>query len=197
VNVFGLFPTPLYQSTVEFQFHELAYIQSIKTETYPNVYGNATSNDNFVLDKPELSSLKAQVNKHLQEYLINIIGAEGVTLEVTQSWINFNDKNTSHHTHCHDNSIISGVVYISKDPSQIIFFKDKSYGIKPKITKQTKFNLDHMPINVKQNMIVLFPSHMLHGVNTNKNNEARVSLAFNSFYRGSLGDVNKLTNLEL
>jgi hypothetical protein len=34
-------------------------------------------------------------------------------------------------------------------------------------------------------------------VNVNKNDEVRISLAFNSFYRGSLGNINKLTNLEL
>lgn len=197
MNIIGLFPQPLYQSDVKFSNEEIAYIESNRGNTYPNVYGNVTSNDNFVLSKKELSSLKTQIDKHLQQYVDNVIGAGGVSLEVTQSWLNYNDKNTSHHTHCHDNSIVSGVVYISREPSQLIFFKEKQYGIKPNITKMTKFNVDAVPINVKQNMIVLFPSHMLHGVNVNNSDEARISLAFNSFYRGSLGNINKLTNLEL
>lgn len=197
MNLVELFPQPLYQSEVKFTDDEVAYIHNNRNATYPNVYGNVTSNDNFVLNRNELSSLKKQIDEHLQRYLDSVIGADGVTLEVTQSWLNYNDKNTSHHTHCHDNSIVSGVVYISEEPSELIFFKEKQYGIKPNVTKMTKFNADAVPINVKRNMIVLFPSQLLHGVNVNKNDEARISLAFNSFYRGSLGNINKLTNLEL
>jgi uncharacterized protein (TIGR02466 family) len=197
LNIIELFPQPVYQSQVKFTSEEVDFIHSVRNSTYPNVYGNVTSNDNFILNREELSSLKKQIKNHLDEYLMKVIGASGVTLEVTQSWLNFNDKNTSHHTHCHNNSIVSGVIYVSEEPSELIFFKENSYGITPKITRATKFNQDAVPMNVKQNMIVLFPSHMLHGVNVNKKDQARISLAFNSFYRGSLGDVNKLTNLEL
>ena len=197
MSIVELFPQPVYQSEVEFTSEEVGFINNARNSTYPNVYGNVTSNDNFVLNRKELSRLKKQLETHLDEYLIQVMGVGGVTLEITQSWLNFNDKNTSHHTHWHNNSIISGVVYISEEPSELIFFKENVYGIKPKVTKATKFNQDAVPMTVKQNMIVLFPSHMSHGVNVNKKEQARISLAFNSFYRGSLGDVNKLTNLEL
>ena len=191
------FPEPVYKGKVVPLDSELPYIKTARERgDYQNIYGNTTSNDSNVLNN--LPELKSSVQSHLDRYLREVIGASGVELRVTQSWMNFNDYDTSHHTHIHVNSIVSGVVYLSPNPPPLILFrKQDGYPIRPMISKMTKYNSPSMKIDVQQWDIVLFPSQMPHGVDRNPTNQTRISLAFNTFYKGVLGSEKNLTHLEL
>ena len=67
-----LFPTPVMFSEIsrEFTKEELAYINSHGKEgmTNRNV-GNVTSNNNYILEEPEMVALKEVVTKALNEYI--------------------------------------------------------------------------------------------------------------------------------
>ena len=197
--ILEVFPEPIYKGSAVFSESELHYFGTARAKgDYRNTYGNSTSNDSFVLDRPELAELKAVVEVHLDNYLRDIVGASGVKLEITQSWINFNDYSTSHHTHTHVNSIVSGVIYITPDPAPLVVFRKHDYfPIRPMITNMTEYNNPMKVIDVKQGDILLFPSQLPHGVQANKTNKTRTSLAFNTFYKGSLGSKQNLTYLEL
>jgi uncharacterized protein (TIGR02466 family) len=197
--ILEVFPEPIYKGSAVFSESELHYFGTARAKgDYRNTYGNSTSNDSFVLDRPELAELKAVVEVHLDNYLRDIVGASGVKLEITQSWFNFNDYSTSHHTHTHVNSIVSGVIYITPDPAPLVVFRKHDYfPIRPMITNMTEYNNPMKVIDVKQGDILLFPSQLPHGVQANKTNKTRTSLAFNTFYKGSLGSKQNLTYLEL
>lgn len=197
MEMLEVFPEPVYKSKIDFSDEELSYFKTARGRgDYRNIYGNSTSNDSNVLDN--LPELRVSVQKHLDYYLSEIIGASGVSLRVTQSWLNFNDYNTSHHTHIHVNSIVSGVIYVTPNPPPLIMFrKQDSYPIRPLVNKITKYNNPTTVIEVQQGDIVLFPSQMPHGVDNNQTNKTRISLAFNTFYKGVLGSEKNLTHLEL
>ena len=119
--ILEVFPEPIYQAKVGLTEQELSYFKSARLDgDYRNTYGNSTSNDNFVLDNPDLSALRSNINEHLNNYLQYVIGASDVSLHITQSWLNFNDYATSHHTHTHVNSIVSGVIYLSPNPAPLV-----------------------------------------------------------------------------
>jgi uncharacterized protein (TIGR02466 family) len=197
--ILEVFPEPVYKGEMVFSEEELSYFTRARQKgDYRNTYGNYTSNDSFVLENEELAGLKESVQKHLDYYLHNIIGASGVTLEITQSWLNFNDYGSSHHTHTHVNSIVSGVIYTTPNPAPLVVFKRQDYfPIRPMITNMTQYNNPMKVIEVKQGDIILFPSQLPHGVQSNKTNKTRTSLAFNTFYKGNLGSVPNLTHLEI
>lgn len=197
--ILEVFAEPIYKGEMVFSERELSYFSSVRQKgDYKNTYGNYTSNDSFVLENEELSDVKVQVQQHLNHYLKNIIGASNVSLQVTQSWLNFNDYNSSHHTHIHVNSIISGVIYTTPDPASLVVFRKQDYfPLRPMITNMTEYNNPMKVIPVKQGDIVLFSSQLPHGVQSNKTNKTRTSLAFNTFYKGALGSEKNLTYLEL
>lgn len=197
--ILEVFPEPIYQSEMVLSESELSYFGTAREKgDYRNVYGNSTSNNSFVLNDPQLVEFKQKVQKHLDAYLQFVIGASGVSLQVTQSWLNFNDYATSHHTHTHVNSIVSGVIYLTPDPAPLVVFRKHDYfPIRPMITNMTEYNNPMRVIKVKQGDIVLFPSQMPHGVERNQTNKTRTSLAFNTFYKGVLGSEKNLTYLEI
>jgi uncharacterized protein (TIGR02466 family) len=199
MQILEVFPEPVYKNKISLSEDEMSYLTSFRSlGEYSNTYGNTTSNDNSVLDSDRLISLRERIQQHLDYYLKNIIGASGVSLVVTQSWINFNDNNTSHHTHIHTNSIVSGVFYVTPKPAPIIMFKKHDdFMLRPNITSVNRYNSPTKTIVVEQGDVILFPSQIPHGVQRNETNETRISLAFNTFYKGSLGSKNNLTYLEL
>lgn len=193
------FPEPIYKGEMVFSNEVLSYFNSAREKgDYKNTSGNYTSKDSFVLENEELSDVKIQVQHHLDYYLKNIIGASDVSLQITQSWLNFNDYSSSHHTHIHVNSIISGVIYTTPNPASLVVFRKQDYfPLRPMITNMTEYNNPMRVIDVKQGDIVLFSSQLPHGVQANKTNKTRTSLAFNTFYRGVLGSAPNLTHLEI
>ena len=45
--------------------------------------------------------------------------------------------------------------------------------------------------------VLLFPSHLVHGVDGKKGKNLRISLAFNVFFKGCIGSKDDLTELVL
>lgn len=197
--ILAAFPEPIYKGEMVLSESELSYFGNARKKgDYRNVYGNSTSNNSFVLNEPELVEFKERVQKHLDYYLSNVIGATGVSLQVTQSWLNFNDYASAHHTHTHVNSIVSGVIYLTPNPAPLVVYRKHDYfPIRPMITIMTEYNNPMKVIEVKQGDIVLFPSQTPHGVERNQTNRTRTSLAFNTFYKGVLGSEKNLTYLEI
>jgi uncharacterized protein (TIGR02466 family) len=123
-----------------------------------------------------------------------------VKLQITQSWFNYNDTDSSHHTHMHENSIISGVVYFTETPSDIVFFRtypSNAIKLNPKLKKTTKFNSEILKFKIDKFDMILFPSSVVHGVDKNSSSNTRISLSFNTFYSGILGVPEEMTYLEI
>jgi uncharacterized protein (TIGR02466 family) len=192
-----LFSIPLYIADLTGPTEdELTYINSL---TYRLNYGggNVTSEDDNVLDK--LPSLKDQVQHHLNNYVKDIINPETeFSFYVTQSWVNKNKKGTRHTQHLHTNSILSGVYYLSDDPEEISFFKFfdflEMFSIRPK--DYTPYNYNQFTFKPSKNKLILFPSILRHSVRETKDKE-RMSLAFNTFFKGAFGVRSDMSYLEL
>jgi hypothetical protein len=87
-----------------------------------------------------------------------------------------------------------------EDNDKIKFFSKIKYEqIKPEID-ENKFNLWNSGswwFAVKTGQLVMFPSSTTHQVDTKKGNNTRISLAFNTFYKGAVGSNYNLTELIL
>jgi uncharacterized protein (TIGR02466 family) len=197
-NAFGIFSVPLYVADLKPPTDsEVEFIQSLD---YRLNYGglNLTSNDDYVLNN--LPSLKDQIEEHLATYVDEIIKSKHeLSLYLTQSWINKNKNGTKHRKHMHTNSIVSGVIYFSENPQPISFFKHfdflEPWQIEP--AEYTKFNYKQWKFNPKQYQMIIFPSCLEHAVDENKTEIERMSLAFNTFFKGCLGSKTDMTYLEL
>jgi|TARA_R100001509_G_scaffold164600_1_gene142834 uncharacterized protein (TIGR02466 family) len=106
-----------------------------------------------------------------------------INCKVLNCWLNVNKKNNWNIPHVHHDSHYSGTYYLDvpDDSGNLTFFREFSYSfVKPNI-KGFEHNdfAETFDVVPKKNMIVLFPSNLLHMVNPNSSHLSRTSLSFN------------------
>ena len=197
----GIFPTAVYISKLdrELTSKELSFVDKSKLDTYKSE-GNTTSNDNYILNHQVFKTLKKDLDLRVQDYFNKIVcPSDNITPYITHSWLNFTEKNQYHHKHQHPNSIVSGVCYINSDEQfdKIKFFKEDYKTIKPEVKDWNIWNSQSWWFSVKTGDIILFPSSLTHMVESKEGDNTRISLAFNVFIKGTIGNKKHLTELVL
>lgn len=141
--------------------------------------------DNFA---EELKDIKVFCEHELKRYLEEIEGVDTdrVDLRITQSWLNKIESQESHPSHNHQNSHLSGVLYIKCLPNDNIQFRDQFKLIAPTLNfpkkKKTNHNDAALSVNIKEGDFIIFPSLVLHGVGGNETKDKeRISLSFDTF----------------
>ena len=91
------------------------------------------------------------------------------------------------------------VLYISANEDEDkIKFHDSGYKqIMLDIDNYDIYNSDSWWFEVKTGDIVLFPSNLTHNVESVTSKDTRISLAFNTFLTGTLGNNKNITELKL
>ena len=197
----GVFPTPVYISKLDRNIttKELSFIDKTKLDTFNNE-GNKTSNDNYILNHKEFKNLKKELDLRVQDYFDKVIlPANNIIPYITQSWLNYTETNQYHHKHQHPNSLVSGVFYINcnEEFDKIKFFNEKYQTIKPEVKDWNIWNSESWWFSVKTGDIILFASSLTHMVETKQGDNTRISLAFNVFIKGKIGNNINLTELHL
>jgi uncharacterized protein (TIGR02466 family) len=195
----GIFQTPIYISKLDRELtkKELSFINKSKLDVYANE-GNITSNNNYILNEKAFGLLKEDLYLRVQDYFNKVLSTTDKVIPViTQSWLNYTETNQYHHKHAHPNSLVSGVFYINchEELDKIKFFDDRYTAIKPEVKYWNVWNSQSWWFSVKTGDIILFPSSLTHMVETKEGENTRISLAFNVFIKGTIGDNKNLTEL--
>lgn len=178
--------------------HVYQYINDRTNYDFDPATGIFISKDRNVLDLYLFSNLKTFLEFTANNY-IKEMKIENVDVYITISWLNMHEHKQSHGFHRHTNSILSGVFYF--DDSTPITFLDqdnnfianKSYSFN--VSENNHMNSQAFDMNTRKNTAVVFPSTLVHGVPPNNTNKTRISLAFNTYIRGTIG--NKYNSTEL
>ena len=199
MNTHNLFPT----AVTYFDFGskltdlELKFITEQETR---NNDGNTTSVNNNLFESAELAEVARFCEESLQQYFKEVYAPKhDVTPYITQSWANYTKKGQWHHKHGHPNSFISGVFYVQaqKDIDKIYFYKNGYQQIKLPTDNYNLYNSDSWWLGVETGQLILFPSHLTHMVQTVQTDETRISISFNTFLKGYIGNDLELTGLHL
>lgn len=151
----------------------------------------------YVLDLPQFKELRDVIQEQLtkvfkDQYKLN---NDEVEIYITQSWINVNNNQDFHNEHRHPNSILSGVAYIKTNEDDGITFKDNNFNTRILIGRDSDYLYQSLP--VQSGDIVIFDSQLPHMVAATKRKHRRVSLAFNSFIKGTIGNKNGLDEVKI
>ena len=154
-----------------------------------------------LLDDPVFDDSKKFIVTECELFLRHGMGLvdKFTNLKMTNSWANITNKDESHHEHKHPFSIVSGVLYLDNNPSnlnlhleasmpQIPYFieKNKSYASLRSLLKDQQVNLDDIE-NMKHHMVI-FLSNTNHFVSKDDTmTTTRRSVAFNTFWDGMTG----------
>ena len=194
-----LFPTPLSFTKIPRKYtdEEVAFIQKCSQNVTKNT-GNTTSVDRYVLDEPVMADLKAFIQFYVNHFMESVEAPYNpVEAYITQSWLNYTQPGEYHHKHEHPNSYLSGVLYINADPEKdkIYFYKNGYKRISLPTNNYNPFNSESWWFSVGTCDLVIFPSYLTHMVEQTVSADTRISLSFNTFLKGYIGEEASLTSL--
>jgi uncharacterized protein (TIGR02466 family) len=197
--IHNLFPTPIgfYELNREFTKSESDFLLNQKSRSN---MGNTTSIDNYICRSSKLKKLKQFFDESLLHYFTTVYRPKyDVIPRITQSWVNYTKPGEYHHKHAHPNSFISGVFYIQSDAEKdkIYFYKDGYQQIKVPAADWNEWNSESWWFEAVTGKLILFPSSLTHMVETVQSEQTRISLSFNTFLSGYIGDENDLTGLRI
>jgi len=195
--IHNLFPTTVgvFSLGSELTATELNFVKRLDTRVNQL---NTTSIDNYLFQNPELSRISEFCENSLQEYFKNIYAPKyDIMPYITQSWSNYTNKGQSHHKHEHPNSIVSGVFYIQavREVDRLYFFKPGYQQLKIPTENFNLHNSDSWWLGVETGLLLLFPSSLSHMVSEVTTEDTRISLSFNTFFKGQIGEIDNLTRL--
>jgi uncharacterized protein (TIGR02466 family) len=195
-KIVPLFPTPLYISEIgKVTEDELRNVENLDYEEMMLKNGDS-SIDRYILQRPEFSRLKDEIDTHVVTYCHDILKiSKNIQFIMTNSWIVKHEPGDWAQDHIHTNSLMSGVTYLQvpENSGAIEFHYERNEFFFPpslslEFTEPNELNCQAYLLQPKQNLITLFPSKLRHSVRKNESNEKRYCLAFNYFIRGHLGE---------
>jgi uncharacterized protein (TIGR02466 family) len=197
-KIMDLFPTPLYITNINKPISQKQLEYLLNAPKIENM-GNLRGEDGYILNQPMFAELKQFIMQCIKDYVDSVYASPGLDVYITQSWANYTKPKEFHHKHSHPNSFISGVFYVNAKPKEdmIKFYKERSaiFDFMPR--QPNNYNSQDVAILVETGDLVLFPSNFTHEVPQTTSNETRISIAFNTFIRGYIGDEKSATALYL
>ena len=192
---------------------ENKFISKCLETTTTNIF-NYSSTETYVLDKG-LPKIRHFIEESIRTYVETVvIGGKydeyDFDFRITQSWLNKTLRNSDgHHIHNHPNSFISGVFYVRVKPDvdYIVFSRPNQQFFQFPIKEYNTFNSYQWSVGVSEGQLLLFPSTLIHEVKPPKvsnmissDDDAyadRISLSFNVFPTGRIGDSINLNELRI
>jgi|8_EtaG_2_1085327.scaffolds.fasta_scaffold03361_5 uncharacterized protein (TIGR02466 family) len=198
-KLFTLWPVPIYKSEIPLNTKWLNFIKKIK---YNRVYANnGWMSDKFnLLETKQLKTLKKQIIKHLHNYTYEHLGIK-TKFKITVSWAMKHTEGDFAQTHKHTNSVFSGIYYLqTKKDCGDIFFHNKNNLVNMfslSFRKDNFINVNKCLFNLKDGVLLLFPSDVYHGTERMKvKNFERICLSFNVFIKDNIGINESLLELK-
>ena len=186
-----LFSTPVFKARIETHSITPDHINELEYTVYPDGTGKQSKNTKFLLSEP-FNQLKIDIDKYLNAFVFDTLKIGQGNLVHVQSWINMHDPGDHAPKHHHINSCYSGVYYIQTpyNSGGIVFTKSPSHmeQIFAHPSEGNLWNSSEWEFPTKAGDLILFPSYLTHSVPKNESNEKRISVAFNYFLEGTLGD---------
>ena len=193
-DVFSLFPTLAWKIQLRAEVHEpidagvLGLLRSLRQGLPELKAGEAWQSGHALHRREELRELCGCVSRAAASVLQFLkIGDEAI--EITGCWASLNAPGASHRAHSHPNNYLSAVYYVRTSPgADTINFHDprsQTGVIRPPVTELTNANTDQVVVRVKNGMLLVFPSYLVHSVDANASGEIRVSVSFNLMFSAS------------
>ena len=197
VKTHSLWPTVIQ----EFEYiAEQKLINAIREEEIINNDKNFSkqSVDNNLMNKKEYENLKNKILQTTKE-VCKFYSYKYEKIDITNLWINFSAKGTTHNPHSHSNNILSGVWYPFQNTSNtpIIFIDPRQCAtiLLPECNNKNAYNTSLASFPPTMSRGYIFPSWLMHYVPPSLTD--RISLSWNVLLRGNYGNPNELQNAHI
>jgi uncharacterized protein (TIGR02466 family) len=161
--------------------------------------------DKYVLNNEKNLNIKKIVTEHLNNYLYNQLKIKkNIKFKMLNSWCVKHVQNDWAQIHNHDNSFISGILYLKtyENSGNLIFHKNSLLDIFPSsvsidFEEKNLINSKTISFEPKDGDIIFFPSQLNHSVSYNLNEKDRYCCSFNFYPEGTFGNEKSLNELHI
>lgn len=185
------FPTPIWWEQTQINTSDM--VQLCYTMYSNDTVGRKLSNEGgwqskdfrpgvYAEMKPLEDMILEQANRSIRDYGYNASTCFAV---IENFWFNINKKGNGNATHIHDNSFLSGSMYLKAYPGQgkITFYRsfaqDYIVSSQAVIEQYTPISASAISYEPNTGKLIMFPGYLPHGVGFNPTDDDRISVAFN------------------
>ncbi len=196
MSILPLFSTPIYYADINIDLIHLdKKLNEIEYQKYDKASGSGSVCQKILLDR-YFSKVRKEIERHLNTFLYEELSFDQGKIKHLCSWINLHEPGEASHDHIHANSLFSGVLYLDIPDSDsgdlILVHSDelpsfKTSTIDVQMKNYNLYNSKTWRFKPRNNLLIIFPSHLRHKTDPNLSNKNRYSLAFNYFLEGRLG----------
>lgn len=205
VQVFNLFPTPLYVTSYDGDTTEIVkYLDSCEvSEPTQGGYGIISKNS-YIIDHPICKPLADFFMFHFRKFATEVMRYDYEELEFAQSWLTYKKPGQFHKAHTHPNTLLAGVFYYDFEPGEASICFSKVAGsqyrtyLEPSLLPDYQdypYSQEEIYFTPQQNNFIIFPSYLMHGVPPNTTNKVRKALGVNALTKGKLGDRETISEI--
>ena len=214
VETINLFPIPLYRTTLDGISDELGLEQIVRDKiletkglqgirNYPGGIHQASA----VQTPPNLHELDEM--QPFKESIFEVIGSimteqeldTSYKIDMTAMWGNLQPQHHAFHRHSHHNNIFAGVFYVNQGidylatsrqnfPHIVFWNPRRNDQLNPIRNPSNPVNRFNFTVEIKQDLLVIFPAWLEHEVPINMAKKDRISISFNIMLRGRFSEIN-------
>jgi uncharacterized protein (TIGR02466 family) len=179
---------PIFTNFIAIDFLSFESIPNLENFCYDKIKIEESDPGQSDLSLFELESFLRPLTLQIQQKILELKNyfefKEDVDLKIVRAWLNLNQNHNITSPHLHKNSLISGVLYIkAQDSGELVLLNPivpHQYVIDPdKVKKFNSFNSAVFRVKPETGKLIIFPSWLMHYVESNPSNHDRISLAFN------------------
>lgn len=169
----------------------MEYIQHLR----PNKRLKLTKKTYVVETEEPLRRIRDNIQAAVEYYWRNVLYVEEhLGIKRLHSWITKHNKDDFHPWHQDPNTLVTAIYYpkAPENSGKLIFRKDLNYGnlfhnvMEMKYSRSTKFNKREWSLEIKDNMLVVFPGHLEHCASESQTDEDRYALVVDYWPTGIL-----------
>ena len=143
----------------------------------------------YILNNVKFKSIKKDILSQFYRFKDSVLKYENTDFDITTSWLALSNSENEGVSHNHRNSFYSGVYYL-KVPEKsggisFIDYNSQNFYITP--TVENSYNSTKWAFEVKENLLLFFPSETYHTILKNHSKDERISLSFNLVPNGKFG----------
>lgn len=188
-EVIPLFPNTIGIVKIKEDLSELQKIKKLQY-VHNNENGSASTTKYDLLDN--FPNHKKLITSYFDEFKDNVLGLKSTQFVMTTSWATKTLSGQASDYHNHKNCAYSAVFYVDDvSDGGMLNFSNLGLMQQPMMfntpSKPNIFNTDIFFIEPKKNMMVIFPSYLMHRINKYMGKEPRYSIAVNFIPFGQLG----------
>lgn len=201
-EIYPLFPSTVLKLIVDDNLSE--FEKKVKELDFQSINSNGSYCQEISIDRYILNKFPREKQIFLElfntYYKDNILKAYEDNFEITTSWATKTIRGSYGQFHQHSNSMYSGVFYFEDAHTPIEF---ESYNIFPRqlsLTEPKEWNVWNSKtwnFQPKKNQLLLFPSYLYHKIDRNYKDPERISVAFNLFPNGKIGNMDSTVKIQI